>query len=202
MTRTYSSEGLLSEPGRLDVGKPTERRARRRRRFTVVTRIKDAESLEDGKKVVRKVEVKEQRRSRSTRAASTCSSTSIPGRRDSSGTARTRSPSRASYTFAPTHGRPSTSRSGFRFPAAQACTTISSCPSTACRSTVTSEPARRPRMRRRRASPRPSRPCAERRGAIAGKPLVVEVRYRSQGLDTWRYDFGGEDQSPRCATSS
>ena len=27
--------------------------------------------------------------------------------------------------------------------------------------------------------------------ALPGMPLVVDVRYRSQGLDTWRYDFGG-----------
>ena len=51
---------------------------------------------------------------------------------------------------------------------------------------MTSEPASAP--------PPGGRSVAAVRGktmALPGKPLVVEVRYRSQGLDTWRYDFGG-----------
>src|SRR4029434_11160462 len=59
MTRTYSAEGSLSSRVASTWGSP-QTQTPPAASYTIVS-YKDAESLEDGKKVVRKLEVKEQR---------------------------------------------------------------------------------------------------------------------------------------------
>ena len=183
MTRTYSLDGSLQQKVASTWGSP-QTQSPPAASF-VVTSFKEAESLEDGKKVVRKVEVKEEKLLALDASRVDVQLDLEPRKKGLLWYRTYKVVFDAKYTFAPT-ASPEEVMIRLPFPAAQALYDDLAVKVDGVPIEVTSEPASA-------ASPGVTSVAAVRGKTMAlpGKPLVVDVRYRSQGLDTWRYDFGG-----------
>ncbi len=182
MARTYSSGSSLQKRVASTWGSP-QAQGPPAASYTVVS-YKDAESLEDGKKVVRKVEVKEQRQLSLDGSRIDVRLDLDPRQKGLLWYSTYKVAFAGKYTFVPTA---ETEQVTIRlpFPAAQALYDDLAVSVDGTPIEVTSETSE--------STPQGSPTVAAVRGktsAIPGKPLVVDVRYRSQGLDTWRYDFG------------
>jgi len=185
MTRTYSLDGSLQQKVASTWGSP-QTQSPPAASF-VVTSYKEAESLEDGKKVVRKVEVKEEKRLALDASRVDVQLDLEPRKKGLLWYSTYKVVFDAKYTFATTlMAAPEEITIRLPFPAAQALYDDLAVKVDGVPIAVTSEPASAP-------SPGVTSVAAVRGKTMAlpGMPLVVDVRYRSQGLDTWRYDFGG-----------
>ena len=179
MSRTYSVGGSLSGRVASTWGSP-QTQSPPSASYTVVS-YRDAESLEDGKKVVRKVEVKDQRELSLDASRIDVRFDLEPRQKGLLWYSTYKVAFAGKYTFAPTASAEQV-RIRFPFPAAQALyddlvVSIDGAPVE-----VTSEAANPPAT---------VAAVSAKTLTAPGKPVVVDVRYRSQGLDTWRYDFGG-----------
>ncbi len=188
MTRTYSSEGSLSSRVASTWGSP-QTQTPPTASYTVVS-YKDAESLEDGKKVVRKVEVKEQRELSLDASRVDVRFDLEPRQKGLLWYSTYKVAFAGRYTFSPMSSEEQVTIR-FPFPAAQALyddlvVSVDGAPVA-----VTSEPATTPSDSTPRGVAASVAAVRGKTPTRPGKPLVLEVRYRSQGLDTWRYDFGG-----------
>jgi hypothetical protein len=188
MTRTYSSEGLLSGRVASTWGSP-QSQSPPTATFTVVS-YREAESLEDGRKVVRKIEMKEERAIPLEASRIDVKLHLDPRRKGLLWYSTYKVAFSGRYTFAPTT---TTEYVTIRvpFPAAQALyddlvVSVDGVPVD-----VTSEPATAPSDQTPRGIAASVAAIAGKAAVVAGKSMVLEVRYRSQGLDSWRYDFGG-----------
>ena len=185
MTRTYSLDGSLQQKVASTWGSP-QTQSPPAASF-VVTSYKEAESLEDGKKVVRKVEVKEEKLLALDASRVDVQLDLEPRKKGLLWYSTYKVVFDAKYTFATTlMAAPEEITIRLPFPAAQALYDDLAVKVDGVPIEVTSEPASAP-------SPGVTSVAAVRGKTMAlpGMPLVVDVRYRSQGLDTWRYDFGG-----------
>ncbi len=188
MTRTYSSEGLLS--GRVaSTWGSTQSQSPPSATFTVVS-YREAESLEDGKKVIRKIEVKEDRAIPLDASRIDVQLDLDPRQKGLLWYSTYRVAFEGRYTFAPTT---TTELVTIRvpFPAAQAMYDDLVLSVDGMPVDVTSEPATTPSDATPRGIAASVAAITGKAAAVAGKAMVLEVRYRSQGLDSWRYDFGG-----------
>jgi inner membrane protein involved in colicin E2 resistance len=185
MSRTYSSGSSLQQRVASTWGSPQVQRPPAVS-YTVVS-YREAESLEDGKKVVRKVEVKEQRQLSLDGSRIDVGLDLDPRQKGLLWYSTYKVAFAGRYTFAPTaQTEPEKITIRIPFPAAQALYDDLAVSVDGTPIEVTSEAPE--------STPQGGAAVAAVRGkavALPGKPLVVEVRYRSQGLDTWRYDFGG-----------
>ena len=184
MARTYSATGALGPKVASTWGSPQAQNPPSAG-YTVIS-FRDAESLEDGKKVVRKVEVREPREL-SLDASRIDVGLDLESRRKGLLWYSTYKVAFAGkYRFAALRGdEPQEVTIRFPFPAAQALYDDLAVSVNGTPIAVSSETA-------------PAQGGANtvaaitgKAVAIPGKPLVIDVRYRSQGLDTWKYDFGG-----------
>jgi inner membrane protein involved in colicin E2 resistance len=188
MTRTYSAEGSLSSRVASTWGSP-QTQSPPAASYTIVS-YKDAESLEDGKKVVRKLEVKEQRELSLDASRVDVRFDLEPRQKGLLWYSTYKVSFAGKYTFAPT-AEAEQVKIRFPFPAAQALydDLVVSVDGTPIE--VTSEPATTPSDATPKGIAASVAAVSGKTLTVPGKPLVLDVRYRSQGLDTWRYDFGG-----------
>ena len=154
--------------------------------YTVVS-YRDAESLEDGKKVVRKVEVKEERALSLDATRADVRLNLEPRQKGLLWYSTYKVAFQATYTFAALQGtEPERITIRFPFPAAQALYDDLVMSVDGMPIPVTSEGGGAPQGGAASAAAITGHTML-----VPGRPLVIDVRYRSQGLDTWRYDFGG-----------
>jgi inner membrane protein involved in colicin E2 resistance len=178
MARTYSAGGALGPKVASTWGSPQSQNPPAAT-YTVVS-YRDAESLEDGKKVVRKVEVKQLRELSLDASRIDVWLDLEPRQKGLLWYSTYKVAFAGKYTFAgPVEAEAQDVTVRFPFPAAQAlyddlAVTVDGKPIP-----VTSE-----------AGANTVAAVIGRTVAAPGRPLVLDVRYRSQGLNSWRYDFG------------
>jgi inner membrane protein involved in colicin E2 resistance len=183
MARTYSKGGSLQQRVASNWGSP-QTQVPAVASYIVVSH-RDAESLEDGKKIVRKVEVRQERPLALDASRVDVRLDLEPRKKGLLWYSTYKVAFSAKYTFAPA---PTPEEVTIRvpFPAAQALYDDLAVSVDGRLIPVKSEPAG--------TGAQGAAVVAAVTGktmALPGKPVVVEVKYRSQGLDTWRYDFGG-----------
>ena len=186
MARTYAKGGSLQQRVASNWGSP-QTQVPAAASYVVVS-YRDAESLEDGKKIVRRVEVKEERPLGLDASRVDVRLDLEPRKKGLLWYSTYKVDFAAKYTFAPT-ATPEEVTIRVPFPAAQALYDDLAVSVDGRLIPVKSEPAG--------TAPQGGATVAAVTGktmALPGKPVVVEVKYRSQGLDTWRYDFGGPGQ--------
>jgi inner membrane protein involved in colicin E2 resistance len=182
MARTYSAGSSLGQRVASTWGSP-QTQVPAAASYIVVS-FREAESLEDGKKIVRKVEVKEERPLSLDASRIDVDLDLEPRKKGLLWYSTYKVDFGAKYTFAPTSA-PEEVTIRIPFPAAQALYDDLAVSVDGRPIDVKSEAAG--------TTPQGIATVASVSGktmALPGKPIVVDVRYRSQGLDTWRYDFG------------
>jgi hypothetical protein len=188
MARTYSAGNVLGPRVSSTWGSPQTQVAPAA--SYIVVSYREAESLEDGKKIVRKVEVKEER-SLSLEASKIDVGLELePRKKGLLWYSTYKVAFAATYTFgtaaaAAAEGQEVTIR--VPFPAAQALYDDLVVAVDGTPIDVTSEAA----AATAQGAPTSVAAVTGKTVILPGKALVVDVRYRSQGLNTWRYDFGG-----------
>jgi inner membrane protein involved in colicin E2 resistance len=179
MARTYSAGGALGPKVASTWGSP-QTQSPPSASYVVVS-YRDAESLEDGKKVVRRIEVKEPRALSLDGSRIDVSLALEPRQKGLLWYSTYKVAFAGRYTFAPPgEAEPQTVTIRFPFPAAQALYDDLQVSVNGAPLEVTSEGG--------------ANSVAAATGRIVappGRPLVLEVGYRSQGLETWKYDFAG-----------
>jgi inner membrane protein involved in colicin E2 resistance len=186
MARTYSAGNVLGPKVASTWGSP-QTQSPPTASYIVVS-YKEVESLEDGRKIVRKVEVKEERQL-SLDASKIAADLELEPRKKGLLWYSTYKVAFAStYTFGAL-GNAERQEVTIRvpFPAAQALYDDLVVAVDGTPIDVTSETA----VATQQGSPTAVAAVTGKTVILPGKPLVVDVRYRSQGLNTWRYDFGG-----------
>ena len=176
MARTYSAGGALGPKVASTWGSP-QAQSPPMATYTVIS-YRDAESLEDGKKVVRKVEVKDLRELSLDVSRIDVWLDLEPRQKGLLWYSTYKVAFAGKYTFAaPAENQNVTIR--FPFPAAQALYDDLKVSVNGAPIAVTSE-----------TGANTVAAAVGKTTVSPGQPLVVDVRYRSQGLDVWRYDFG------------
>jgi inner membrane protein involved in colicin E2 resistance len=181
MARTYSAGGALGPKVASTWGSP-QSQSPPAASYTIVS-YRDAESLEDGKKVVRKVEVKQLRELALDASRIDVGLDLEPRQKGLLWYSTYKVAFAGKYTFAPPP-EPQEVTIRFPFPAAQALYDDLEVSVNGAPIEVTSE-----------AGAGSVAAVTGRTVAPPGRPFVLDVRYRSQGLNSWRYEFGPAAQS-------